>query len=101
MKDWQAVFDDERICVIVPTYNNEKTIVDVLQRIQAYTHNIIVVNDGSTPETLAAIRTSWIMHRIAVRATRLSRASGGRWSSATAMPSPSILTGNTSQRIFP
>ena len=57
MKDWQAVFDDERICVIVPTYNNEKTIVDVLQRIQAYTHNIIVVNDGSTPETLAAIRT--------------------------------------------
>ncbi|MBR5921921.1 MAG: glycosyltransferase family 2 protein [Bacteroidales bacterium] len=57
MKDWQAVFDDERICVIVPTYNNDKTIVDVLQRIQAYTHNIIVVNDGSTPETLAAIRT--------------------------------------------
>ncbi len=57
MKDWQAVFDDERICVIVPTYNNEKTIVDVLQRIQAYTHNIIVVNDGSTPETLTAIRT--------------------------------------------
>ncbi len=57
MKDWQAVFDEERICVIVPTYNNEKTIVDVLQRIQAYTHNIIVVNDGSTPETLAAIRT--------------------------------------------
>ncbi len=57
MKDWQAVFDEERICVIVPTYNNEKTIVDVLQRIQAYTHNIIVVNDGSTPETMAAIRT--------------------------------------------
>lgn len=57
MKDWQAVFDDERICVIVPTYNNEKTILDVLQRIQAYTHNIIVVNDGSTPETLTAIRT--------------------------------------------
>ena len=51
MKDWQAVSDEERICVIVPTYNNEKTIVDVLQRIQAYTHNIIVVNDGSTPET--------------------------------------------------
>ena len=57
MKDWQAVSDEERIRVIVPTYNNEKTIVDVLQRIQAYTHNIIVVNDGSTPETLAAIRT--------------------------------------------
>ena len=32
MTDWQQVFDNERICVIVPTYNNERTIVDVLRR---------------------------------------------------------------------
>lgn len=57
MTDWQQVFDDEWICVIVPTYNNERTIADVLRRVQAYTRNIIVVNDGSTPETLAAINT--------------------------------------------
>ena len=57
MTDWQKVFDEGRICVIVPTYNNERTIVDVLRRVQAYTRNIIVVNDGSTPETLAAIKT--------------------------------------------
>ena len=56
MKDWQTVFDEERACVVVPTYNNERTIADVLRRVQAYTRNIIVVNDGSTPETLAAIR---------------------------------------------
>ncbi len=55
MTEWQNVFDEERICVIVPTYNNEKTIVDVLRRIQAYTHNIIVVNDGSTPETMTVL----------------------------------------------
>ena len=55
MTEWQKVFDEERICVIVPTYNNEKTIVDVLRRIQAYTHNIIVVNDGSTPETMTVL----------------------------------------------
>lgn len=57
MTGWQKYFDDERVCVIVPTYNNEKTIVDVLQRIQAYTHNIIVVNDGSTPATMTAIHS--------------------------------------------
>ena len=57
--DWQTVFDEERICVIVPTYNNERTIADVLRRIRAYTHNIIVVNDGSTPETLAAINSAF------------------------------------------
>jgi glycosyltransferase involved in cell wall biosynthesis len=32
---WQKVFENERICVIVPTYNNERTIVDVLRRIRA------------------------------------------------------------------
>jgi len=57
MTGWQKYFDDERVCVIVPTYNNEKTIVDVLQRIQAYTRNIIVVNDGSTPATMTAIHS--------------------------------------------
>ena len=55
--DWSHFCYEERICVIVPTYNNERTIADVLRRIQAYTHNIIVVNDGSTSETLSAIRT--------------------------------------------
>ncbi|MCR4857132.1 MAG: glycosyltransferase family 2 protein [Bacteroidales bacterium] len=55
MTNWREIFDEERICVVVPTYNNERTIADVLQRIRTYTSNIIVVNDGSTPETKAAI----------------------------------------------
>lgn len=59
MKDWQAVFDEERVCVIVPTYNNERTIVDVLRRIRAYTRNIIVVNDGSTPATMEAVTSAF------------------------------------------
>ena len=59
MKDWKAVFDEERACVIVPTYNNERTIVDVLWRIAAYTRNVIVVNDGSTPETMAALTAAF------------------------------------------
>ena len=59
MMEWQKVFDEEHTCVIVPTYNNEKTIVDVLRRIQAYTRNIIVVNDGSTPETMAVLTSAF------------------------------------------
>ena len=59
MKDWQAVFDEERACVIVPTYNNERTIVDVLQRIYAYTRNVIVVNDGSTPATMEVLTATF------------------------------------------
>jgi glycosyltransferase involved in cell wall biosynthesis len=59
MKDWQTVFDEERACVIVPTYNNERTIVDVLRRIRAYTPNIIVVNDGSTPATMEVISAAF------------------------------------------
>lgn len=59
MKDWAAIFDDERACVIVPTYNNERTIVDVLRRIRAYTRNVIVVNDGSTPATMQALSAAF------------------------------------------
>lgn len=40
-----------RICVVVPTYNNAGTIVDVLRRIRRYTHQIIVVCDGCTDGT--------------------------------------------------
>tara|TARA_R110002072_G_scaffold302060_2_gene483584 strand:+ start:8510 stop:9658 length:1149 start_codon:yes stop_codon:yes gene_type:complete len=40
-------------CIIVPTYNNEKTILDVLQRIIEVSQDtvIIVVNDGCTDST--------------------------------------------------
>ena len=38
-------------CVIVPTYNNHKTLKKVLDSILGYTSNIIIVNDGSTDDT--------------------------------------------------
>ena len=57
--DWGHFCDEERICVVVPTYNNERTIADVVRRIQVYTRNIIVVNDGSTPETMEAITAAF------------------------------------------
>ena len=62
--DWQRVFDEERACVIVPTYNNERTIVDVLRRIRVYTRNVIVVNDGSTFETLSVIHAAFLSEEL-------------------------------------
>ena len=38
-------------CVIVPTYNNEKTLSKVISKIIKISSNIIVVNDGSTDST--------------------------------------------------
>lgn len=38
-------------CVIVPTYNNHKTLKKVLDSILDFTPNVIIVNDGSTDET--------------------------------------------------
>lgn len=38
-------------CVIIPTYNNEKTLEGVISGVLKITENIIVVNDGSTDTT--------------------------------------------------
>ena len=49
--DLQQRMDALRICIVVPTYNNQNTLSDVLNDILQYTSNIIVVNDGSTDDT--------------------------------------------------
>jgi len=42
---------DLKCCVIIPTYNNEKTLKEVIEGVLLYTKNIIVVNDGSSDNT--------------------------------------------------
>ncbi len=59
MADKKSVYIDEQvvelrergICVIIPTYNNEGTIVDVVRRTQKQCKDVIVVNDGCTDRT--------------------------------------------------
>ena len=46
---------NNRICVIVPTYNNQNTVVQVIDRIRPFGYPIIVVNDGSTDDTQALL----------------------------------------------
>ena len=48
---YEALFVKQNACVLVPTYNNQGTIGEVLSSILEYTHRVIVVNDGSTDNT--------------------------------------------------
>jgi len=45
------IFDRNKICVLIPTYNNAQTFESVLKGVLDYTDKVIVVNDGSTDET--------------------------------------------------
>jgi glycosyltransferase involved in cell wall biosynthesis len=45
------LFNNNKCCVIVPTYNNEKTIGKVIEDILKFSNHVIIVNDGSTDGT--------------------------------------------------
>ncbi|HEV3251691.1 MAG TPA: DUF2062 domain-containing protein [Puia sp.] len=54
---WKKKFEELRVCVIIPTYNNAPKLAGVIAETALYTDQIIVVNDGSTDETEAIIRS--------------------------------------------
>ncbi|MFD1603271.1 DUF2062 domain-containing protein [Flavobacterium artemisiae] len=47
----QELLNSINFCVIVPTYNNQKTLKKVLDSILDYSSNVIIVNDGATDLT--------------------------------------------------
>ena len=38
----------QKVCVVMPTYNNGGTLCDVIERVLTYCADVIVVNDGCT-----------------------------------------------------
>ena len=44
-----------KACVIIPTYNNATTLAAVIEDVAQYSDHIIVVNDGSTDNTLEIV----------------------------------------------
>ena len=51
MSDVQQMMEKRKVCVVVPTYNNGKTIAAVVKRIAVFTQHIIIVIDGCTDDT--------------------------------------------------
>jgi len=49
--EFQSVFKQKKVCVLVPTYNNAQTLKQVLRDVLEYTNQVVVVNDGSTDAT--------------------------------------------------
>jgi glycosyltransferase involved in cell wall biosynthesis len=51
----KEAFLTSKVCILIPVYNEERHIVPVLQKLQPYALDIILVNDGSTDQTKACI----------------------------------------------
>ena len=60
-------FNVLRVCVIIPTYNNAATLQKVIEEASIYTDNIIVVNDGSSDDSLTIIKKFAIVHLVTTR----------------------------------
>ncbi len=45
-----------KACVIIPTYNNAATLAGVIEDVAGYSDHIIVVNDGSTDNTVDIVK---------------------------------------------
>ncbi|RSK41391.1 DUF2062 domain-containing protein [Mangrovimonas spongiae] len=43
--------DSLNVCVLIPTYNNDRTLQRVIDGVLEYTNHIIIVNDGATDNT--------------------------------------------------
>ncbi len=75
----------DNICVIIPTYNNSKTIGAVIKKVMAYTQHILVVNDGSTDDTLEVLKNLETIHSIAYEKNKgkgMALRKGLQWAAA-------------------
>jgi glycosyltransferase involved in cell wall biosynthesis len=57
-------FDVLKACVIIPTYNNAATLAKVIEDVAKYSEHIIVVNDGSTDNTVEIVKQAPVVQFI-------------------------------------
>ena len=50
------MLDKSKICVVIPCYNNEKTVADVALSVTQYSENVVVVLDGCTDKSAANLQ---------------------------------------------
>lgn len=56
LSDIQSKLNSYRCCVVLPTYNNEKTLGRVMTGVLEYTKDVIIINDGSTDGTAGILQ---------------------------------------------
>ena len=61
-------------CVIIPTYNNSRTLAKVIEGLLNYTEHVLVVNDGSTDKTDEILKG--FRNRIVVEELKPNRGKG-------------------------
>jgi glycosyltransferase involved in cell wall biosynthesis len=44
-------FERLKVCILVPTFNNAKTLTALIRDLQVFNTEIFIVNDGSTDDT--------------------------------------------------
>ena len=61
---WQAKLRELEVVVVIPTYNNARTLDSVLNDVRYYAPDIVVVNDGSTDATAEILSRHPAIHVI-------------------------------------
>ena len=51
------MYENHKICIVIPAFNEEAKIGDVLDKIPPYVDTVVVVNDGSTDKTQEIARS--------------------------------------------
>jgi glycosyltransferase involved in cell wall biosynthesis len=46
-----------KVCVLIPTYNNQKTLAKVIDEVLTHTDDVILINDGSTDDTANILKS--------------------------------------------
>lgn len=103
---WHEKLNQLGIIVIIPSYNNGKTLADVIESVRFYAPDILVVNDGSTDETAGILSRESNLHTITHpvnqgKGVALRHGLSLPKSKDFGMQSPLILTDSISLRIFP
>jgi glycosyltransferase involved in cell wall biosynthesis len=59
-------FTELNCCIIIPTYNNDHALDDVIRGVLQYTDDVIVVNDGSTDQTMSILARHPVIQKISI-----------------------------------
>ncbi len=55
---------DLKCCILIPTYNNEKTLKRVIDGVLVYTKNVLIINDGATDATPVLLKNYPFLEQI-------------------------------------